>query len=176
MSDETAVDIFSSSVFQVFLLNFPLYVVYKHSLQAKLEEVSPQEMASITVFCDLHDTEIPLHLFRNVCVFCRAGGMHAMTQLFEQVECMQMLPVSMSHALIAIVCNLKLWLNFRSVVQLFVPLRAKVMRYMCSLSDKELRLPSIRTMAGMYVLFNNTCLNINCRNHYAVVSLFNTVV
>ncbi|XP_052133303.1 ubiquitin carboxyl-terminal hydrolase puf isoform X2 [Frankliniella occidentalis] len=134
-------------VSKVFLLNFPLYVVYKHSLQAKLEEVSSQEMNSITVYCDLHDTEIPLHLFRNVCVFCRAGGMHAMTQLFEQVECMQMLPVSMSHALIAIVCNLKLWLNFRSVVQLFVPLRAKVMRYMCSLSDKELRLPSIRTMA-----------------------------
>lgn len=132
----------------MFLLNFPLYVVYKHSLQAKLEEVSTQEMNSITVFCDLHDTEIPLHLFRNVCVFCRAGGMLAMTQLFEQVEGMQMLPVSISHALIAIVCNLKLWLNFRSVVQLFVPLRAKVMRYMCSLSDKELRLPSIRTMAG----------------------------
>ncbi|XP_034239169.1 ubiquitin carboxyl-terminal hydrolase puf isoform X4 [Thrips palmi] len=134
-------------VSKVFLLNFPLYVVYKHSLQAKLEEVSTQEMNSITVFCDLHDTEIPLHLFRNVCVFCRAGGMLAMTQLFEQVEGMQLLPVSISHALIAIVCNLKLWLNFRSVVQLFVPLRAKVMRYMCSLSDKELRLPSIRTMA-----------------------------
>lgn len=77
-----------------------------------------------------------------------------MTQLFEQVECMQLLPVPLTHALIAIVCNLKLWLNFRSVVQLFVPLRAKVMRYMCSLSDKELRLPGIRTMAGMYLVVN----------------------
>lgn len=150
----------------MFLLNFPLYVVYKHSLQAKLEEVSTQEMNSITVFCDLHDTEIPLHLFRNVCVFCRAGGMLAMTQLFEQVEGMQLLPVSISHALIAIVCNLKLWLNFRSVVQLFVPLRAKVMRYMCSLSDKELRLPSIRTMAGR----NSTEVQLIVR--VCIISLF----
>ncbi|GLH07907.1 Ubiquitin carboxyl-terminal hydrolase puf [Gryllus bimaculatus] len=131
---------------KVFLLNFPLYVAYKHTVQAKLEEISQQEASSLNVFCDLHDPEIPVYLLRNVCLFCKSGGVHAMTFCFERQN-PDTLPVSLAHAMIAIVCNLKLWLNFRSIMQLFVPLRAKVLRYMCSLADKDLRLPGIKTMA-----------------------------
>lgn len=132
---------------KVFLLNFPLYVAYKHSVQSKLEEISPQEAGNLNVFCDLHDPEIPVYLLRNVCLFCKSGGVHAMTFCFER-QSPETLPVSIAHAIIAIVCNLKLWLNFRSIMQLFVPLRSKVLRYMCNLGDKDLRMPGIKTMAG----------------------------
>jgi ubiquitin carboxyl-terminal hydrolase 34 len=132
---------------KVFLLNFPLYVAYKHSVQSKLEEISPQEAGNLNVFCDLHDPEIPVYLLRNVCLFCKSGGVHAMTFCFDR-QSPETLPVSIAHAIIAIVCNLKLWLNFRSIMQLFVPLRSKVLRYMCNLSDKDLRMPGIKTMAG----------------------------
>lgn len=131
---------------KVFLLNFPLYVAYKHSVQSKLEEISPQEAGNLNVFCDLHDPEIPVYLLRNVCLFCKSGGVHAMTFCFDR-QSPETLPVSIAHAIIAIVCNLKLWLNFRSIMQLFVPLRSKVLRYMCNLSDKDLRMPGIKTMA-----------------------------
>lgn len=132
---------------KVFLLNYPLYVAYKHSVQSKLEEISPQEAGNLNVFCDLHDPEIPVYLLRNVCLFCKSGGVHAMTFCFER-QSPETLPVSIAHAIIAIVCNLKLWLNFRSIMQLFVPLRSKVLRYMCNLGDKDLRTPAIKTMAG----------------------------
>ncbi|XP_068081544.1 ubiquitin carboxyl-terminal hydrolase puf [Anabrus simplex] len=131
---------------KVFLLNFPLYVAYKHTMQSKLEEITQQEAGSLNVFCDLHDPEIPVYLLRNVCLFCRSGGVHAMTFCFEH-QSPDTLPVSLAHAMIAIVCNLKLWLNFRSIMQLFVPLRSKVLRYMCNLADKDLRSPGIKTMA-----------------------------
>jgi len=53
--------------------------------------------------------------------------------------------------MVAVICNLKLWLNYASVIQLFIPLRSRVMKYMCRLGDKELRTPAVMTMAGMYV-------------------------
>ncbi|XP_049955909.1 ubiquitin carboxyl-terminal hydrolase 34 [Schistocerca serialis cubense] len=128
---------------KVFLLNFPLYAAFKQSSAGKLEEVSAAEAAALNVFCDLHDPEIPSFLLRNVCLFCKAGGPAAMTACFENSS----LPVPLAHALVAVVCNLKLWLNYRSVVQLFVPLRSRVLRYMCGLPDKDLRVPGIKTMA-----------------------------
>lgn len=59
------------------------------------------------------------------------------------------LPVGLAHSMVAVICNIKLWLNYSSVVQLFIPLRSQVMKYMCRLSDKELRTPTVRTMAGL---------------------------
>lgn len=60
------------------------------------------------------------------------------------------LPVTLAHSMVAVICNLKLWLNYASVIQLFIPLRSRVMKYMCRLEDKELRTPAVRTMAGMF--------------------------
>lgn len=74
----------------------------------------------------------------------RIGGVQAMTACFEH----QSLPLPVAHAIIALVCNLKLWLNFRSIMQLFIPLRSKVLRYMCNLADKDLRTQGIKTLAG----------------------------
>lgn len=67
------------------------------------------------------------------------------------------LPVSLAHSMVAVICNLKLWLNYGSVIQLFIPLRSRVMKYMCRLGDKELRTPAVRTMAGnCYEVKRNT--------------------
>jgi len=105
------------------------------------------EMAGLNMFCDIHDLDIPLYLVRNVVLFCRMGGMQMISACFDDQN-PETLPVTMAHALITIVCNLKLWLNLRTLMTLFVPLRSKVLRYMCVLQDKEFRLTGIKHMAG----------------------------
>lgn len=57
------------------------------------------------------------------------------------------LPLSLAHALISILCNVKLWLNYRAVTQLFTPVRSNALRYMCELSDAELRQQHARHIA-----------------------------
>ncbi|CAH1163705.1 unnamed protein product [Phaedon cochleariae] len=133
-------------VSKIFLLNFPLYVAYKHTIQAKLDELTQQEMQNLNLFCDLHDSEIPIYLLKNVSWFCKMGGLLAMTTCFTQLS-PEMLPVSTAHAMISIVCNLKLWMNYKSMVSMLVPLRSCVLRYMCKLSDQDLRTPTIKSMA-----------------------------
>jgi ubiquitin carboxyl-terminal hydrolase 34 len=128
---------------KVFLLNFPLYIAHKHGTHYG-HESTQQEIQSVSVFCDIHDTEIPVYLYHNVTLFCTAGGFGALTQCFEISE----LPLSLAHACTVAISNIKLWLNFRSIVQLFVPLRIKVLQYMCKLSDQDLRSPATKSMAG----------------------------
>lgn len=70
------------------------------------------------------------------------------------------LPVSLAHSMVAVICNLKLWLNYGSVLQLFIPLRSRVMKYMCRLGDKELRTPAVRTMAGTCMFINQAERNV----------------
>ncbi|KAM3962482.1 LOW QUALITY PROTEIN: ubiquitinyl hydrolase 1 puf [Aphomia sociella] len=133
-------------VSKIFLLNFPLYLACKHSALSRLDDLSAQEISNLSSYCDLHDTEIPAYLLRNVSLFCKLGGVCAMTSVFEQAT-PSSLPLSMAHAIVAAVGNLKLWLNFRAVTQLFMPLRSKILKYMCSLEDKDLRVPAVKSMA-----------------------------
>lgn len=128
---------------KTFLLNFPLYVAYKHGVQIRWDEISGEEAQTLSTFCDLHDTEVPAFLFKNVSLFCSSGGFAAMTLCFEQLN----LPVATAHAITAAISNVKLWLNYRSIVQLFIPLRIKVLQYMCKLADQDLRSPATRSMA-----------------------------
>lgn len=134
-------------VSKVFLLNFPLYLACKHSALSRLDDLSAQEISNLSLYCDLHDTEIPAYLLRNVSLFCKLGGVCAMTSVFENAT-QSSLPLSMAHAIVAAVGNLKLWLNFRAVSQLFMPLRSKILKYMCTLEDKDLRVPAVKSMAG----------------------------
>ncbi|XP_050316350.1 ubiquitin carboxyl-terminal hydrolase 34 isoform X2 [Anthonomus grandis grandis] len=132
-------------VSKIFLLNFPLYVAFKHTFQSK-DGLTQQEIASLNIFCDLHDSEIPIYLLKNVTWFCKIGGLLAMTNCFTYLTT-DVLPVSTAHAMISIVCNLKLWMNYKTMVSLLVPLRSCVLRYMCKLSDQDLRTPTIKSMA-----------------------------
>lgn len=144
-------------VSKVFLLNFPLYVAHKHGLHGRIDEITPQEIQSLSMFCDIHDTEIPVYLYRNVTLFCTAGGFIAMLQCFE----LNNLPVSTAHACTMAISNIKLWLNYRSIVQFFVPLRIKILQYMCKLSDQDLRSSATKSMAGKLnsIPFENYFLN-----------------
>lgn len=139
------IDIEKALIFvsKVFLLNFPLYVAHKHGLHGRIDEITPQEIQSLSMFCDIHDTEIPVYLYRNVTLFCTIGGFTAMLQCFELAN----LPVSTAHACTMAISNIKLWLNYRSIVQLFVPLRIKILQYMCKLSDQDLRSTATKSMA-----------------------------
>lgn len=139
-------------VSKIFLLNFPLYLACKHSALSRLDDLSAQEISNLSSYCDLHDTEIPAYLLRNVSLFCKLGGVCAMTSVFEHAT-PSTFPLSMAHAIVAAVGNLKLWLNFRAVAQLFMPLRSKILKYLCSLEDKDLRLPAVKSMAGKTVYF-----------------------
>ena len=58
-----------------------------------------------------------------------------------------LLSPALAHALISVVCNVKLWLNTRAVVQLFYPVRAAGLAYVCSLDDQELRSQPARNIA-----------------------------
>lgn len=129
---------------KVFLLNFPLYVAHKHGVHGRIDEISQQEIGQLAAFCDIHDTEIPVYLYRNVSLFCTNGGFTAMAAGFELPN----LPVSTAHACTVAISNIKLWLNYRSIVQQFVPLRIKVLQYMCKLCDQDLRSPATKSMAG----------------------------
>uniref|UniRef100_A0A2A4JVP1 SEC7 domain-containing protein n=1 Tax=Heliothis virescens TaxID=7102 RepID=A0A2A4JVP1_HELVI len=133
-------------VSKVFLLNFPLYLACKHSALSRLDDLSAQEISNLSLYCDLHDTEIPAYLLRNVSLFCKLGGVCAMAAVFDCAT-QATLPLSMAHAIVAAVGNLKLWLNFRAVSQLFMPLRSKILKYMCTLEDKDLRVPAVKSMA-----------------------------
>ncbi|XP_044746055.1 ubiquitin carboxyl-terminal hydrolase 34 isoform X3 [Coccinella septempunctata] len=131
---------------KIFLLNFPLYVAYKHTIQTKIDEITQQELQNLNLFCDMHDSEIPIYLLKNVSWFCKIGGLLAMTSCFTMLT-PDLLPVTTAHAMISVVCNLKLWLNYKSMVTMLVPLRSCVLRYMCKLSDRDLRTPTIKSMA-----------------------------
>ncbi|XP_036323922.1 ubiquitin carboxyl-terminal hydrolase puf isoform X1 [Rhagoletis pomonella] len=130
-------------VSKVFLLNFPLYIAYKHGTHARLDDISAEEAQHLAIFCDLHDNEIPVYLLRNITLFCNSGGFAAMMLCFEQPD----LPVTTAQAITATVSNIKLWLNYGCIVQLFVPLRSRVLQYMCKLSDQNLRSAATRAMA-----------------------------
>lgn len=88
-------------VSKIFLLNFPLYVAFKHTLQVKLDDLTQQEIQNLNIFCDLHDSEIPIYLLKNVTLFCKLGGLHAMTACFTHLA-PEALPVSTAHAMISV--------------------------------------------------------------------------
>ena len=58
------------------------------------------------------------------------------------------LPIPQANTLVALVTNLKSWINFQSLLRYFVPFRSIVLSYMCKLVDTELKSSSTRNMAG----------------------------
>ena len=113
-------------VAKVFMLQFPLYAGPKQA-GLRNEEISATEAPQIPVYCDVHDsTDFPVSLLRNVSFFCKSGGLLSMAKAFLLLP--EDLPPSLAHALISILCNVKLWLNYRAVTQLFTPVRSNALR------------------------------------------------
>lgn len=130
-------------VSKAFLLNFPLYVAYKHGIHSRLDEIQQEEAKHLAIFCDLHDNEIPVYLLRNVSLFCNSSGFLAMMTALENSD----LPITTSHAITITISNVKLWLNYRCIIQFFVPIRSKILQYLCKLSDQDLRSSIAKSMA-----------------------------
>lgn len=86
---------------KIFLLNFPLYVAYKHTIQTKMDEITQQDLQNLNLFCDMHDSEIPIYLLKNVSWFCKIGGLLAMTSCFTMLT-PDLLPVTTAHAMISV--------------------------------------------------------------------------
>lgn len=131
----------------IHVLNFIYLQAYKLSCHSKSDEIPQLEISGINAFCEITDVEVPYFLIRNVTLFCKSGGFQLITKCFEG-QTSDTLPVSLAHALTSVVCNVKLWLNVRSIMTLFVPVRSNILKYMCSLQDKDLRLPGIKNTAG----------------------------
>ncbi|CAB3381441.1 Hypothetical predicted protein [Cloeon dipterum] len=136
---------------KMFTINFPLYLAYKHHAHPKVEEMCEQEASMLSSFCDLGDGPLggegaPLWLLRYVCLFCKSGGLFAAAELFDEGVHLE---VGVAQAVVTVVCNLKQWLNGRSVGQLLVPLRSRVLRFLCRLPDRELRLPAAKALAEL---------------------------
>ena len=107
---------------RVFMLQFPLYLAAKQA-GSRLDDLSQAEATSLAVFLDVTGdvADIPLVLLRNVARFCRSGGLNAMTAAFKLSA--SVLPSSLAHGLVSVLCNLKLWLNPRAISQLLGPVR-----------------------------------------------------
>uniref|UniRef100_A0A1A8HWD2 Ubiquitin specific peptidase 34 n=1 Tax=Nothobranchius kuhntae TaxID=321403 RepID=A0A1A8HWD2_NOTKU len=133
---------------KIFQIQFPLYTAYKHNTHPTLEDISAHESNILGSFCDMNDVEVPLHLLRYVCLFCGKHGLSLMKECFERGT-PESLPFPIAHAFITIVSNIRIWLHIPAVMQHIIPFRTYVIRYLCKLSDQELRQSAARNMADL---------------------------
>uniref|UniRef100_W5NGU5 Ubiquitin carboxyl-terminal hydrolase 34 n=1 Tax=Lepisosteus oculatus TaxID=7918 RepID=W5NGU5_LEPOC len=133
---------------KIFQIQFPLYTAYKHNTHHTIEDISAQESNLLGSFCDMNDVEVPLHLLRYVCLFCGKQGLSLMKDCFESGT-PETLPFPIAHAFITIVSNIRIWLHIPAVMQHIIPFRTYVIRYLCKLSDQELRQSAARNMADL---------------------------
>lgn len=135
-------------VAKIFQIQFPLYTAYKHNTHPTIEDISAQESNILGAFCDMNDVEVPLHLLRYVCLFCGKNGLSLMKDCFEYGT-PETLPFLIAHAFITVVSNIRIWLHIPAVMQHIIPFRTYVIRYLCKLSDQELRQTAARNMADL---------------------------
>ncbi|XP_023268188.1 ubiquitin carboxyl-terminal hydrolase 34 [Seriola lalandi dorsalis] len=133
---------------KIFQIQFPLYTAYKHNTHPTIEDISAHESNILGSFCDMNDVEVPLHLLRYVCLFCGKHGLSLMKECFESGT-PESLPFAIAHAFITIVSNIRIWLHIPAVMQHIIPFRTYVIRYLCKLSDQELRQSAARNMADL---------------------------
>ena len=55
-------------VTRLFLMNFPLYVAYKHAMPSSLEELSQQEVAALNNYCELAVSSVLVPVDRDTAV------------------------------------------------------------------------------------------------------------
>jgi ubiquitin carboxyl-terminal hydrolase 34 len=142
---------------KVFLNSFPSYVGYKAiKLGGGASNLTPDdlltqgELVALSQWCELHEpSECCPYLFRNVALFCGIGGMEALTGALKNNN-LDSLLLHQVNIMVNLATNVKVWLNFTTILRLYVPFRAAVLEYMCSLVDTELKSVNARNMAGMY--------------------------
>lgn len=128
------------AVGKIFQLPFPFYQVRKiHLLR---QETTSKDCSK---YCDVNDGEVPEALLVNVAFFCDKGGLSAIREAFQDADPIS-LTFPLAHHLINIVTQLRLWFSIQAIMQYIIPLRRPVIRYLCKLTDKDLRQPDGRLM------------------------------
>ncbi|CAG2100837.1 unnamed protein product [Medioppia subpectinata] len=131
---------------KAFHITFPLYVAQKHTVNSRGDSPSPKEVQSISAYCELTELDLPLYMLRNIVYFCDADGIGLFVECFAKGTPGRRLPLSLAHAMIAVIANLKPLINSNVIQQKLVSLRTFVIEYLCKVADKELRIMNNRTM------------------------------
>ncbi|XP_048585971.1 ubiquitin carboxyl-terminal hydrolase 34 isoform X2 [Nematostella vectensis] len=124
---------------KVFQLHFPFY-------QARQIPLVRQDITAkdCNKYCDMNDGEVPEALLINIAYFCEKGGLSAIRTAFQD-KGPDTLSLAEAHLLVSMVTQLRVWFSVQAIVQYITPLRGPVIRYLCKLSDKDLRQPDGRT-------------------------------
>lgn len=124
-------------------VHFPLYAIHKHSLhQTRLEDLTPKEAGLLSSYCDLSDPEMPLLLLRNITFYCEQDVMDLFVSIFSKAT-PTVLPLSLAHAIIAVIHHLKYGLNVNSLLPKLVSLRTYVITYLCKVRFSFVKLEAL---------------------------------
>lgn len=124
---------------------FPLYVAQKHSGGIRGDDPSPKEVQLMSTYCEVTELDLPLYQLRNIVYFCDSDGIDLFVDCFANGT-PDRLCLSLAHAMIAVIANLKPWINSNLRTQKLVSLRTFVIEYLCRVPDKDLRIMNNRTM------------------------------
>ncbi|KAI0988821.1 hypothetical protein GJ496_007006 [Pomphorhynchus laevis] len=128
----------------------PTYVCYRqhdcqHHIRDDSEEIidmdadqsKPSE--GLQFYCNQNAAKCPF-LLRNICFFIDSGGMLSIRRLFESTRSTELIPPELAHDIVAIVKNLRTWLNEQTLSALILPLKDLFYRYLFELNDDDLKI------------------------------------
>ncbi len=120
-------------------------MAHKHSVNTRNDDPSPKEAQLISAYCEVSELDLPIYLLRNIVFFCDSDGIDLFVECFANGT-PERLPLSLAHAMIAVIHTFKPWINSSLITQKLVSLRTYVIEYLCKVSDKDLRIVNNRTM------------------------------
>ncbi|KAH9498841.1 Ubiquitin carboxyl-terminal hydrolase 34 [Bulinus truncatus] len=141
---------------QLFLSNFAVYVAHKVMTAHNMEELSSAETTALHNYCEINDIDAPLLLLRNICFFIDSNGIGAMSQCFEKAN-NKNVPLIFAHTLITIIQNLRMWVNTPTVMSCILPLRSPIIRYMCTLSEADMRAAAAQYNGADVASYQGAC-------------------
>lgn len=167
---------------KIFSSNMPLYVTYKHLFFNNKDCCDSDTISMLQLYCQMHqqhDNDIPVELLRNICNFIEANGINALKTCLSKAT-PDNLPITTAHLLFNIIFNvcpidptppsplitfklkfiyfkkIRAWLNPNMIMHQITSMRSLVIKYMCQLSDKDLRLAGTKnTTELMYNTFKD---------------------
>ncbi|CAF4267695.1 unnamed protein product, partial [Rotaria sp. Silwood2] len=184
-------------VARCFTLNLPIYSaahrnpsLAHHVAYYQMQHASADFKTFLSSYCHLNlssnhtngnndSHHVSLYLYRHICSFCENRGLIVIRQVFESAKNTRMLPLSIAHALFVILTNLRHHLNIDIIKNFLLPIRPHAIRYMCLLSDNELRLCGQKNTndllyASLKDLFLTTTFRQRSTSSTSVLSPYNT--
>ncbi|XP_065067715.1 ubiquitin carboxyl-terminal hydrolase 34-like isoform X1 [Rhopilema esculentum] len=113
----------------------------------KLQGLLSVKHSFVWTYCDIANEEAPAQMLENVAFFCEHGGLDAIKDCFHSDE--SSMPISLASCLISIIAQLRVWFSRDAIRKFIKSIAAPVLRYLCSLSEEEIRMPNTRAMADL---------------------------